>query len=960
MKRSQSRILLALTGYLFAMAAGFLVPTLSQPVRAGAAAPLSLTFFYDLQDKTEIQSALGGSALNGLGSNVALNKTAVYAKGSTFGSTPFQFQFARTGTGGSAPTYEATYYCTKGSNGNDPSGFSSANEGGNNDIEIVLSATPKLSSTFINAAATSPRSVTGNLGFVSATRSGATVSQASIPAACQVPGLPRNVTISNYNLLSAATKGTWPSLQTTAQGAAAASSAASGSASTGSAGVDQDAASQCPKSALGLGWIICPFIGLVNDLFASTFQKFIVGLMHIDPLDTSDQSANLYLVWKNIRDLANVLFLLIFMIIVLANTMSFDIQAYTLKKMIPKLVAAAVLVQFSFIISAVLIDVFNIIGGGLGDLLSNLANIPGDQGGSFLENLFGTVFSALSLVLGGVLGVIAVKSFGGNIVIGFVIVIALTAFFAFISLVFTLMFRKMIIVMLILMSPLAFAALVLPSTEKMFKVWMKTFIQILMMYPMIVFLFSSATVLQQALGSTGNDVNPSVGIPELMAAIMPIIVCFMVPYTFKAGGKLMSAGAGAIGGLSAKIGGSAVGKFRDSAAYQVPRQIRADDKLDRRQARADAYRKGQGGTSPTQLVARARGRVAVAQTRGDYTGTNTRLRTGIDRSRGRLDPRRYLGTEQHDDMLRKENLLRRERQSNIMKKLVELDESRLEELMQPLLEAHHTGNWGSIGMGEVDMAELAAGAFLGKTGRTPQHVLDALTAASEVNPATGQSNIPAYDAVRAGQGYDAIIDQNLHKLEQSDPISATTARRRIPAPPGSPPGTPAIQAGDFIETIDAVDYNGTPTGGRVKVIGHDQYGAERLRSMSVSDLGNLDEVGIQNLADNFVETEDGRRVRAIDYMLEQDPNLIYTLRRNTAYGRLSPGVKNRIIEHGRESLPVVQARLATLAPGGVAGTLPPDQQAEFERLTQLHNSYTEATVFGTAGRQGEPVGTPGV
>ncbi|HEX7259512.1 MAG TPA: hypothetical protein VF272_01110 [Candidatus Saccharimonadia bacterium] len=937
MKRSRPRILFALIGYVFAMAASFLIPVLSNPVQAGEPVqPLNIVFFYNETDKEAIKSglaAIGSPITGGPGANANIAKTAIYAKGSNFGTNPFLFRYSgntSSAVGGSIrPIYEATYFCVGGS-----ANPRIATAGGAGDAKVILHIIPSLTAAFIDASPTSPRSVTGAMSLVSAEQNGSPRTMAQLPSDCRINGLPRTVTIPNYNLLTAATKSTWgPNLKTSGQADAATNAPANNQAGTASAGVDEDAASQCPRSAAGLGWIVCPFIGIVNDLFARSFQKFIVGLMHIDPLDTSSTSTNLYGVWKNIRDLANVLFLLIFMIIVLANTLSFNVQAYTIKKMIPKLVAAAIMVQFSFIISAVLIDIFNIIGGGLGDLLSSLANIPGDQGGSFLENLFATVFSALILVLGGIIGVVAVGSAIGTtgafagVAIGFIIVLALTAFFAFMSLLFSLMFRKLIIVMLILMSPLAFAALVLPSTEKIFKVWIGTFIQILMMYPIIVFLFASATVLQQALGSSANDVNPSVGIPELMAAVMPIVVCFMVPMTFKWGGKLMSAGSNGIDSLvRGKIGGSAVSKFKDSEAYKVPRALRASNKLEKKQGQASMSGTLKGMNKFNRWK-------AGVQLRGDFLGGNQMI--AVERGKFGL-PTGLPKRGDYGDMRR---IQIRQRNEYLDKGLANaaLDRQHLISLLDPMTKGAKDGNFDEVMKQPLlyDQVLNGLGSYVKKEGKLPY--ADALVDLTAMGTKMGKTD----KDLREDQDWIMGIDHNATKAM---PLAAETTHV-----------TNLANRQDIDETTGDlktvhVDNNPNLAPRKVKVASTSDHEWHDLEASFGQDtfMGDNKEIAVDQFVHGLVEQRDANgnvtQHRVIDKLLAKDQLLLHTLHTTaTRYGAVKTEARQAIVDYGTRAL----TRLDALEVKAQNNNLNAEEADELNFATQnkLRAAYTFAAHF---------------
>jgi hypothetical protein len=308
----------------------------------------------------------------------------------------------------------------------------------------------------------------------------------------------------------------------------------------------------CAQGAGAFGWILCPAIDLVNNFFAGPFQSLVTDNLKVDPLDTtgagSQNNQNLYNTWNNIRTLADALFILIFLVIIFANTLQFNLNAYAIKKMIPKLVAAAILVQFSFVISALAIDFGNIVGDGINGLIQTASS-----GGGPAPAVSG-VLSAAGTVIGVAVAGTVVATAG----IVAVISTALAALFAFLAILITLVIRKLLIDVLIVMSPLAFVAFVLPGTERLFRLWYQNFIRVILMYPLIAILFGMSSLLVAATSGGGFQ--------AVIAAAFPISACFLVPTTFSMGGKLMSVTGNLARSQVNKVGGKAKSGWKDSDA----------------------------------------------------------------------------------------------------------------------------------------------------------------------------------------------------------------------------------------------------------------------------------------------------------------------------------------------------------------------------------------------------------
>ena len=319
----------------------------------------------------------------------------------------------------------------------------------------------------------------------------------------------------------------------------------------------------CDSNAVSLGWLLCPIINLAHDAIHDIITGVVIPELQVQPLDpTTTNGKNQYVVWNNIRTLADVLFVIIFLVMIFANTLQFNLNAYTIKKVIPKLVAAAILVQFSFVIGEVLIDLGNILGNGVGGLVGNVKigtvnNNPAGGADSTL-NALGVPFDAL-------LGASLIAIIG----VPTILVAMLTALIAAVGVLFTVIARRLILVILVILAPLAFAAWVLPGTEKYFNMWLKTFIRTVLMYPMIIFLLSAASL-------ASATINDGSQIEGLLAAVLPIIAFFMIPMTFKWAGSAMSMAAGGINKVTNRASSSGAMKGLRSGAKERQQRINQD------------------------------------------------------------------------------------------------------------------------------------------------------------------------------------------------------------------------------------------------------------------------------------------------------------------------------------------------------------------------------------------------
>jgi hypothetical protein len=360
----------------------------------------------------------------------------------------------------------------------------------------------------------------------------------------------------------------------------------------------EDACDADPSAGV-LGWILCPVIQVINKTIGEITTNVLEPELLVSPYPdnaSSGTSSNPYEVWNALRTFADVLFVLVFMVIIFANTIGLNVETYTIKKMLPKLAAAAILVQFSFVLSSAIIDISNVLGGGIGVFFNIiLKSVPSHQGQpSFIEYLGG-------VGLGGLFAVGAIAAIG----VPTIVIAVIGALISVVGIMFTLIARKLIILILVITSPIAFVAWTLPNTERIFKMWLNNFIKVAMMYPIIMFILAAASVATAANSGSG-------GFQGLLGSLFPIIAFCMIPMTFKWAGSAMGFAGGKISGLTGKARSGATSGLKNSRWKESMDKNRAERKL----GKLDNALAG-GNVLGSARLGRARQRWAGLKTIGD-------------------------------------------------------------------------------------------------------------------------------------------------------------------------------------------------------------------------------------------------------------------------------------------------------------------------------------------------------
>lgn len=291
----------------------------------------------------------------------------------------------------------------------------------------------------------------------------------------------------------------------------------------------------------GIGWIICPVSNWLADgidFMYSALQEFL----KTKPLETTNQNSGIYLAWVIMRNISNVAFIVAFLVIIYSQLTSVGISNYGVKKMLPRLVIAAVLVNLSFTFCAVLLDLSNVTGYAFQDAFMGIKNTISTVG----ENTgVGWTWSELIVMIlsNGALagGVVATVAMGAELLplalsalvgIGLVLLLVLLIMAA----------RQALIVILIIISPLAFVCYLLPGTEKWFKKWRDLFFTMLVFFPAFAVVFGGAQlagiiIIQNATGANG-------GIMQILGMVVQVIPLALTPIILKLSGGVLGKFAG--------------------------------------------------------------------------------------------------------------------------------------------------------------------------------------------------------------------------------------------------------------------------------------------------------------------------------------------------------------------------------------------------------------------------------
>ena len=252
--------------------------------------------------------------------------------------------------------------------------------------------------------------------------------------------------------------------------------------------------------------------------------------------DIYDSHSDTKKVWELVRNIANVIMIIFLMAIIFSQITGFGIDNYGIKKMLPRLIVMAIVVNLSFYICEIAVDLSNIGGTGLRNMFASLGNMLGHdkvQGTSFLGTMITGIFATAggaSTAVGAGLAVVSIGAPVAVAVIIAVIVLCLVILVAVVILFLMLGAREIIVIVCIIMAPLAFAAFILPNTQNLFKKWWDLFKAALIIFP-ICGAMSGISYLLRSMAIGGHMELSMWGFAIMM--VLPYLGFFLLPMLLK-------------------------------------------------------------------------------------------------------------------------------------------------------------------------------------------------------------------------------------------------------------------------------------------------------------------------------------------------------------------------------------------------------------------------------------------
>ncbi len=314
-----------------------------------------------------------------------------------------------------------------------------------------------------------------------------------------------------------------------------------------------------------LGWVghlVKMLVGLLGGLLLIIIDLLIKVYSFNHFID--GEAIAVEIGWVLVRDLSNIFFVVSLLVIAFATV--FNVESYHYKKMLPKLIIMAVLVNFSKTICGLIIDFAQVV------MMTFVHSFESISRGNLA---FGFGLDQMLAIIDGSQNNVNVDFSSGSIVASYILAVLylIVALGVVGTMLIIIVFRIIMIWALVVLSPIAFMASAVPGGEKYSGQWWSEFTKNVISGPFLAFFFwLSMLVLYKSNGLNGatviniETVNPNetaitqTGTSNTMAATVtkistgPAIFNYIVSISLLIASMVLSQQLGV-------AGGSAGGKF---------------------------------------------------------------------------------------------------------------------------------------------------------------------------------------------------------------------------------------------------------------------------------------------------------------------------------------------------------------------------------------------------------------
>lgn len=346
---------------------------------------------------------------------------------------------------------------------------------------------------------------------------------------------------------------------------------------------------------------------LVGELLNLVIYFFVIVAQYNDIITADPVQKG----WVIVRDLCNMFFVVVLLVIAFGTVLK--VETYHYKRLLPKFLLMAILINFSKTIAGLFIDAAQII------MLTFVAGFVSITGGNLIDALkvskyltfkpdTGAFQGAATIFVSAVLALIA-------IIIALIVVVIMAVI---------LVFRIVALWILVILSPLAYLLSIVPAGQKYSSQWWQQFTKYLIVGPIMAFflwlsLTTASTVSKQIVSTTGKVIPGEAPTGQIATGLgsWDVLGSYIIGICLLVGSLVAAQQIGVAGG---KMAGDWAGKIQRTGV-NIPKAgaLFAGRRLDmasmtaRMEAGKWLQKKGEGKDTALGFLARGAGKVVGSQ-----------------------------------------------------------------------------------------------------------------------------------------------------------------------------------------------------------------------------------------------------------------------------------------------------------------------------------------------------------
>jgi len=304
---------------------------------------------------------------------------------------------------------------------------------------------------------------------------------------------------------------------------------------------NQEIYNKCKAAHVGpLEWLLCA----VLSLFTNTMQwgeSLIVSFLDIDTnsifYDNGKPNSSgkaFHKAWNYLRIISLSLIVVAALVMIIAQASGIELlSAYTIRKILPRFLFAAIFITLSWSALELLVTLSNDAGHGILQLFKYAFKDVASGSAEITAVANGVGATAILFLIGAALfEVIGLLSFAVTALLGIFVAIGV------------LILRELLLMLLVIFAPLAIACYILPNTHRIWTIWKDMLIAVLLVYPIVAGMIAIGHAFAMiAIARAGDPApgDPPAGsmIYSIIAMISYIAPYFMMATAFRLAGGIM-------------------------------------------------------------------------------------------------------------------------------------------------------------------------------------------------------------------------------------------------------------------------------------------------------------------------------------------------------------------------------------------------------------------------------------